>query len=297
MHVNLEPGASPAERGPKDPADTLTPMHGGKPNVRVLHVYRQELRRSLDVLRLEQVQESLNQQRGSETSRRLVDLFLRDLACRLRHGCKHRRHLSCAASICVPKQAPAATPVTIGRVEAPRRNIELKASDPDPDRSLQVSLEIGASDEGWLYQTDTYFRVPHGRLKLREEGAIAQLISYERANETEARESRYRLVPVDDPTGLKDALSDALGVLVVVEKSRRLLLWQGVRIHLDEVRGLGSFIEIEAVADPASDLSAEHHRAGQLQDALAIAPDRIVAFSYSDELLRANPDRAKASQH
>ena len=197
-----------------------------------------------------------------------------------------RRPCHAPASICVPKQVPAATPVTIGRMEAPRRNIELKASDPDPDRSLQVSLEIGASDEGWLHQTDTYFRVSHGRLKLREEGAIAQLISYERANETAARESRYRLVPVGDPAGLKDALSDALGVLVVVEKSRRLLIWQNTRIHLDQVRDLGSFIEIEAVADPASDLSAEHHRAGQLQDALAITPDRIVAFSYSDELLR-----------
>ena len=74
-------------------------------------------------------------------------------------------------------------------------------------------------------------------------------------------------------------------MLGVVEKSRRLLLWHGVRIHLDEVRGLG-FIEIEAVADPASDLRTEHRRAGELQNALAITPDRIVAFSYSDELLR-----------
>ena len=90
-----------------------------------------------------------------------------------------------------------------------------------------MSLEIGASDEGWLHQTDTYFQVPQGRLKLREEGPVAQLIFYERANETVARESRYRLVPVSDPTGLKDALSDALGVLIVVEKSRRLLLWHG----------------------------------------------------------------------
>jgi adenylate cyclase class IV len=187
-----------------------------------------------------------------------------------------------------PEEVPAAAPATIGRVAMPRRNIECKASDPDPDRSLQVSLEMGASDEGWLHQTDTYFRVPHGRLKLREEGAIAQLISYERSAETVARESRYRLVPVGDPAGLKDALSDALGVLVVVEKSRRLLLWHGVRIHLDEVRDLGSFIEIEAVADPASDLSAEHRRAHELQEALAITPDRIVAFSYSDELLRAS---------
>jgi len=193
------------------------------------------------------------------------------------------------ASICVPKEVPTATPVTIERVEMPRRNIELKARDPDPARSLQASLQMGASDEGLLHQTDTYFRVPHGRLKLREEDTTSHLISYERSDDAVARESRYRLVPVSDPAGLKDALSDALGVLVVVEKSRRLLLWQGARIHLDEVRGLGSFIEIEAVADPVSDLSAEHRRASELQDALTITSDRIVAFSYSDELLRATP--------
>jgi adenylate cyclase, class 2 len=168
----------------------------------------------------------------------------------------------------------------------PRRNIELKAHDPDPARSLQAALDIGASDEGWLHQTDTYFRVPHGRLKLRDEDTLAQLISYERTNETMARESRYRLVPVSDPAGLKDALRDALGVLVIVEKSRRLLLWRGVRIHLDEVRNLGNFIEIEAVADPASDLSSEQNLASELQNALAITPEQIIAYSYSDELQR-----------
>jgi adenylate cyclase class IV len=109
-----------------------------------------------------------------------------------------------------------------------------------------------------------------------------------RANESVARESRYRLVPVSDPAELKGALSDALGALVVVEKWRRLLLWQNTRIHLDQVSDLGSFIEIEAVADPASDLSTGYRHARELQDALTITPDRIVAFSYSDELLRSS---------
>ena len=52
---------------------------------------------------------------------------------------------------------------------APRRNIELKASDPDPERSLAVVLGLGARDRGLLRQRDTYFRVTTGRLKLREE--------------------------------------------------------------------------------------------------------------------------------
>jgi predicted adenylyl cyclase CyaB len=172
-------------------------------------------------------------------------------------------------------------------VEEPRRNIELKARDPDSDRSLRAALALGARDEGWLRQTDTYFRVPRGRLKLREEDTTAHLIAYDRADEALARESRYRLVTIGDPRGLKEALSVAFGVLVVVEKSRRLLLWQSVRIHLDDVRGLGSFIEIEAVADPASDLTSERREASEVQEALAIAPEQIMAVSYSDELLRA----------
>ena len=72
---------------------------------------------------------------------------------------------------------------------APRRNIELKASDPDPERSLAVVLGLGARDRGLLRQRDTYFRVTTGRLKLREEdpgGAV--LIQYDRVDADEARE-------------------------------------------------------------------------------------------------------------
>jgi adenylate cyclase class IV len=63
-----------------------------------------------------------------------------------------------------------------------------------------------------------------------------------------------------------------------------------LRIHLDEVCGLGSFIEIEAVPDPASDLAIERRRTSELQDALVIRPEQVVAFSYSDELLRFSPN-------
>jgi adenylate cyclase class 2 len=134
------------------------------------------------------------------------------------------------------------------------RNIELKARDPDPAHSFQASLDLGAEDHGWLQQLDTYFRVPHGRLKLREQDERAELIYYERSDQAIERESNYRIVPVHDPESLKDSLGAALGILVAVEKSRRLLIWRNVRIHLDEVPGLGSFIELEAVAEPDSDL-------------------------------------------
>ena len=78
----------------------------------------------------------------------------------------------------------------------------------------------------------------------------------------------------------------ALGVLVAVEKSRRLLLWRNVRIHLDEVPGLGNFIELEAVAEPDSDLADEYRHVAELRDALDITSEQILAAGYSDELLR-----------
>jgi homotetrameric cytidine deaminase len=169
---------------------------------------------------------------------------------------------------------------------APRRNVELKATDPDPARSLEVCRELGAEDRGVLHQRDTYFRVPSGRLKLREEEpGGATLVQYDRVDAAEARESRYRLVPVSDPAETRAALEAALGTLAVVEKDRHLLLWQGVRIHLDDVVGLGSFIELEGVAADGSDLLREMELVTQLTEALKIAPERILRTSYSDQVL------------
>jgi homotetrameric cytidine deaminase len=172
-------------------------------------------------------------------------------------------------------------------VPEPRRNVELKALDPDPERSLAVCRGLGADDRGVIRQRDTYFRARAGRLKLREEepgGAV--LIQYERPDSVAARTSSYRLVPVDDADALRAALDAALGTLVVVDKERRLLLWEGVRIHLDAVAGLGDFVELEGVAAADSDLSGERERVEHLRAALGIG--ELVPDSYSDRLLGAD---------
>src|SRR5918999_1431221 len=177
--------------------------------------------------------------------------------------------------------------IRLGRVSAPRRNVELKALDPDPARSLAVCRELGAEDHGVLRQRDTYFRARAGRLKLREEEpGGATLIQYDRPDAAAARESRYRLTSVPDPDELRASLDAALGTLVVVDKERHLLLWEGVRIHLDTVRGLGAFIELEGVAPPESDLTAERAKVARLQRELGI--EEILTDSYSDRLLGAD---------
>jgi adenylate cyclase class 2 len=128
---------------------------------------------------------------------------------------------------------------------AASRNIEIKARDADPARTLELALGLGATDKGVISQRDTYFARARGRLKLREqEPGEDELIEYRRADETGARTSSYRRVPVGAPAELREALDAALGTLVVVAKRRRLLLLDNVRIHLDEVEGLGSFMEL-----------------------------------------------------
>jgi homotetrameric cytidine deaminase len=175
----------------------------------------------------------------------------------------------------------------VAAVSAPRRNVELKAMDPDPARSLAVCRELGAEDKGILRQRDTYFRTRSGRLKLREqEPGGATLIQYDRPDAAAARESRYRLTAISEPDELRASLDSALGTLVVVDKQRHLLLWDGVRIHLDTVDGLGSFVELEGVAPPESDLSAEEEKVARLRDALGI--EEILTDSYSDRLLGAD---------
>jgi homotetrameric cytidine deaminase len=166
------------------------------------------------------------------------------------------------------------------------RNIEIKARDPEPERTLELALGLGAADEGEIAQRDTYFSRARGRLKLREQDpGEDELIQYRRADEAAPRTSSYRRVPVGEAAELRAALDGALGTLVVVAKRRRLLLLQNVRIHLDEVEGLGSFVELEAVAPAASDLSAEQEQVARLREQLEIEDGALLGESYSDLLL------------
>jgi homotetrameric cytidine deaminase len=117
------------------------------------------------------------------------------------------------------------------------------------------------------------------------------LIQYDRHDDAAARESRYRLTEVADPDALRASLDAALGTLVVVDKQRHLLMHDGVRIHLDTVAGLGSFVELEGVAPPDSDLRPEREKVARLREALGI--EAILTDSYSDQLL--GPDALVAA--
>jgi adenylate cyclase class IV len=132
-----------------------------------------------------------------------------------------------------------------------------------------------------------YFAVANGRLKLREtEGEPAVLIWYSRPNQVESRTSRYHLVPAPDPLLLKDALSAAQGIRTVVAKRRELYLYHNVRIHLDEVESLGSFLEFEAVLEPGESEEEGHRLLAELRQHFRIEDEALIADSYVDLQLR-----------
>src|SRR6185437_2517259 len=166
-------------------------------------------------------------------------------------------------------------------------NVEIKARDADPEATVARCQALGAADHGVLSQRDTYFAGRHGRLKLREQdGADAELIAYRRPDTTEAEESAFVRAPVGDPGALHEALGAALRQTVVVVKRRRLFLWEHVRIHLDDVEGLGTFIELEAMVGPGlNSVEEASAKVARLRSELAIADDALVAAGYSDLLL------------
>ena len=171
-----------------------------------------------------------------------------------------------------------------------RRNVELKARYPDLQAGHDTALRVGAVDTDSLEQVDTYFHAADGRLKLREinsrvEGLSAELIWYARPDQVAARTSQFHVVPVPRPAAILEALDAGLGIQVVVRKTRHLYLLDNVRIHLDEVDRLGSFLEFEAVLDQGQGEAIGYAQLQELQREFGIAAEAIIGASYSDLLL------------
>lgn len=166
-------------------------------------------------------------------------------------------------------------------------NVEIKARCADPG-AVRAWL-TGQQGEfiGTDYQTDTYFNVPNGRLKLREGNIENNLIFYSRPDQAGPKQSSFRLVKVEDAAGLKAALAAANGIKVVVEKKRDIWFIGNVKFHIDEVTGLGAFMEIEAgnKTAPELDAAALKQQCDGFMHALNIRENDLLEVSYSDLLI------------
>lgn len=167
------------------------------------------------------------------------------------------------------------------------RNIEIKAR--FSQRSAIEDRIVPIADSGpiVLKQIDQFYRVPEGRLKLRQiNGEHAELIFYRRSDSAGPKTSDYSRVPITHPEELSQLLTSALEPLGIVKKTRTLYLVGQTRIHLDEVEDLGSYLELEVVLDPSQTEAAGEAIAYHLMQKLGINREDLVEGAYLDHLVK-----------
>ncbi len=164
-------------------------------------------------------------------------------------------------------------------------NIEIKARIDDFDLLQTRAVALSHTAGKWLQQEDIFFHTARGRLKLRifnrEHG---ELIYYERADSHGPRQSSYEIAPCADPLALKATLAAALGVRGVVKKRRLLFLVGQTRIHLDQVEGLGHFMELEYVLQPGESAGAGLAAVHALMAQLGVKEENLLDKAYIDLL-------------
>ncbi len=191
-----------------------------------------------------------------------------------------------------PARAPKAAPekdATDPLAQKPGRNLELKLRITDPAETRRRALALGAGPPARLEQEDVYFACREGRLKLRGEKrpgrSTSELIQYARPDMAQARLSCYSRLPQADPDGLRRMLAASLGERGVVHKLRELFLLGRTRLHLDRVRGLGDFAELELVLKEGESPKEARAELERLLEGLGLAAAEIEPLSYIDLLL------------
>ena len=167
------------------------------------------------------------------------------------------------------------------------RNVEIKARVADLAAVEAKARAIATQGPEEIFQDDTFFPCDRGRLKLRDFGdGRGQLIHYARADEAGPKLSDYSIAPTADPLSLRETLARASGIAGRVVKRRRLYLVDRTRVHLDQVEGLGAFVELEVVLRDAEAPEDGMAVARKLLEHLGIAEDQLVTGAYLDLLKR-----------
>ena len=165
------------------------------------------------------------------------------------------------------------------------RNVEIKARIAGVAALTPLAARLADTGPLVLEQDDTFFSCPNGRLKLRDQFAAgAELIFYQRADESGPKESFYVRTPVPDPQAMRTLLQQAHGQTGRVRKRRVLYLAGRTRIHLDAVEGLGEFLELEVVLRDGESAEAGVLEAKRIMAALGIGPQQLLQGAYVDQL-------------
>jgi adenylate cyclase, class 2 len=165
-------------------------------------------------------------------------------------------------------------------------NYEFKSNCDDIEALESKLKQCNPRFVGTDHQVDTYFNVPHGRMKLREGTIENSLIYYDRINTADAKQSNVSLYHPSDKS-LKQVLEKALGIKIVVDKKRKIYFVDNVKFHFDEVKELGSFVEVEAIdKDGSIGLEKLKEQCSFYVQLFDIRKEQFIAESYSDLLAK-----------
>ena len=153
-----------------------------------------------------------------------------------------------------------------------------------------LAAALSGQEPVFIAQDDTFFTCTHGRLKLRAfADGTGELIFYQRADDTGPKESFYVISPTDSPSTLRDALTRAYGAIGRVKKQRTVFMAGRTRIHMDNVEGLGEFLELEVVLRDGESAEAGMEEARTLMQSLGVAPTQLLSGAYLDLLADRRP--------
>lgn len=165
-------------------------------------------------------------------------------------------------------------------------NFEFKARTKDIAGLEEKLLELDPHFIGEDHQVDTYFNVKRGRLKLREGDIENSLIYYERPDTSSPKQSDVLLYEHAPAPMLKEVLTRVHGIKAIVDKKRKIYFVDNVKFHFDTVKGLGTFVEVEAI-DKTGDLGLEiiTEQCNYYARLFEIKQEDYIGISYSDLVL------------
>ena len=163
------------------------------------------------------------------------------------------------------------------------KNIEIKASVLNRENLVALIEQVADSGPVAIRQDDTFFRCSNGRLKLRQLSPNhGELIYYNRPDTSGPKESFYIITETTEPEQLRKTLDLALGVTARVRKKRLLYMYGVTRIHVDEVEGLGDFVELEVVLGDSDTFEMGQKIAEELMILLDIKAGELLIGAYVD---------------
>ncbi|XP_062588454.1 adenylate cyclase CyaB-like [Saccostrea cucullata] len=173
-------------------------------------------------------------------------------------------------------------------------NVEIKASIASLSEFKKKAKELSRTEGEELIQEDVFFNVPNGRLKLRTiKDAKSELIFYDRPDQEGPKFSEFYTTPIEDPASFKETLGRAVGVKGILRKVRTLYMVGQTRVHVDQVEGLGDFMELEVQMQEGQSVEEGQKIADDLMGKLGVSKKDLISVAYMDLLLKKQSQAAQ----